>query len=240
MIRPLAFGLGVLCAGGCPIVGDGDLTRESRTIDDPIRRIEVFDGLVVDVALDPDLVQGASLEVLGDANLIDRIITELHSTDVLGLGLTATSETRPSTAPEVRVATANVEEAYVSGASSLTIQGLVSGGLALDGRDQSTIDAVGALATLDADLRGDSALTLDGTIMTVALVTADAATVNGNDLVAGDVTLEHGSSAHVRLCANGTIRGTMTGTGDLILLCAPAALEVDVLGDGLIVEVPPP
>ena len=240
MIRPLVFGLGLLCAGGCPIVGDGDLTRETRTIDDPIRRVEVFDGLVVDVVLDPDLGEGATLEVRGDANLIVRIITELHSTDVLGLGLTATSETRPSTAPEVRVATGSVDEAYVSGASALTIQGLVGGGLALDGRDRSTIEAVGTLATLDADLRGESALTLEGTVVEVALVTADAATVNGNDLIAGDLTLEHGSSEHVRLCASGTIRGTMTGAGDLILLCAPAALEVDVIGDGSIMEVPPP
>ena len=240
MHRPLVFGLGLLCAGGCPIVGDGDLTIETRTIDDPIRRIEVFDGLAVDVALDPELAQGVHLEVRGDANLMERIITELHSTDVLGLGLTATSETRPSTAPEVSVATASVAEAYVSGASTLTLQGLISGDLTLDGRDRSTIEALGALETINADLRDGSALTLEGAVATVALVTADAATVDASALTAGDVTLEHGSSENVRLCASGTISGSITGSGDLVLLCAPASIEVDLLGHGSIVEPPTP
>jgi len=236
--RPLVLGLGLLCVGACPIVGDGELTSETRTIDDPIRRIEVFDGLAVDVAVDPELALGATLEVRGDANLIDRIITELHSTDVLGLGLTATSETRPSTAPEVRVATSSVDEAYVS-ASTLTIQGLIGGELTLDGREGSTIEALGTLEAIHADLQDDSALTLEGAVATLALVTADAATVDASALTAGDLTLEHDSSGNVRLCASGTIRGTLTGAGDLVLLCAPTSIEVDVLGDGSIVEPPP-
>ncbi len=245
MLRPLALGLGLLVAGGCPIVGDGDLVQETRTLDDPIHHLEVFDGVAASVTFDAALGDSATLEVLGDSNLLDRIITELHSSDVLGLGLSATAETRPSTSPVIDVRIAALHGAYVGGPSSLTIadvdgESSDQGGLTLVGRDRATIDATGSLDALDADLGGDSSLSLAGQVAALTLRTGDAARVDASALIADDVELGHGSSGDVQLCATGTIRGTMSGAGDLVLLCQPGAIEVERLGEGRVLPPPPP
>ncbi len=114
------------------------------------------------------------------------------------------------------------------------------GGLSLVGRDQATIDAKGSLSALDADFGGDSELTLEGQLETLTLRTGDAASVDASALITGDVDLEHGSSGDVRLCATGTVRGTMTGAGDLVLLCDAGAIEVERLAEGIVLAPPPP
>ena len=225
---------GLLCMGACPRIGDGELGEQTRVISGPVRALEVLDDLQVVVTSDPNASEGATLVLRTDSNLLDRVITERHSDDVLGVGIEATSESKPTLGIDIDISTPGLERIFAADNSRLELRDHEGELLTVRARDQATIRAVGKSDFLAIDGLQDTSIELAGSAQEIDLKTVDAATIDASALTVVDAEISHESSGEVRLCASGTIRGTMRGQGSLVLLCPPSSLEVEVLGEGSI------
>ncbi len=223
---------GLLCMSACPRIGDGELGEQTRVISEAVRELEVLDGLQVVVNSDPNAPEGATLVLRTDSNLLDRVITEVHSGDVLGVGIEATSESKPTLGIEIDISTPGLHRIFAAGTSQLELRDHVGELLTVRARDQATIRAAGESDVLTVEAHQDALIELTGASQSIDLQTADAATIDGSALTVVDAEIRHGSSGEIRLCASGTIRGEVRGQGSLVLLCPPTSLEVEVLGEG--------
>ncbi|MEZ4384384.1 MAG: DUF2807 domain-containing protein [Nannocystaceae bacterium] len=234
MARPVAALALALPLLACPTVGDGEEAAQARTIADPIRALEVFDGLEVSVTIDPSAAEGATLDLRGDANLLDLVVSELHSDDVLSLGMWATVETELTLPMRVEVVTPALERLFVGGVAGLIAHALSGDLLELRARDQSALKASLTAAAVDVDVDHKAAVTLLGEAATLEVRAAGSASVDAAELTVVDATIDHASAGELRLCATGALRGALRGDGALVLLCAPSELDVEVTGEGVI------
>ncbi|MCA9659559.1 MAG: DUF2807 domain-containing protein [Myxococcales bacterium] len=234
MARPLALVALAAPLLGCPTVGDGDEASASRTITEAIRALEVFDALEVTVTVDPSAAEGATIDLTGDANLLDLVVSELHSGDVLSLGMWATVETEPTLPMRAELVTPALERVFVGGTAGVVVDGLAGDALELRARDQSALNASVTTPALGVDVDHKATVRATGEATVLEVLTAGNADVDASELTVVDAEIHHASAGELRLCASRALRGELSGDGTLVLLCAPTEIDVDVTGDGAI------
>ncbi|MEZ4451986.1 MAG: DUF2807 domain-containing protein [Nannocystaceae bacterium] len=231
-----AIGLGILlAAAACPIPGDGELAEETRTIDAAIDRLEVLDGFVVDVTLDPDRGPGAEVTVRGDRNLLETFYTEVHSGSALSIALKPTQESHPVAPRSASVVTRDLTTLYVGEDASLTVATLVGPGIGLRAADDGIADlTLGDPATLAAEGLGRASITLRGALQDLEVTTQDAASVAAGELVAARIHVDLGGTGEVVLCPTESLTGTVRGPAVVTVACEPAFVDLEVVGDGVV------
>lgn len=232
--RLAALPAALLLALACRVPGDGYVGEEARTIDAPIDRLEVLDGFLVDVTLDPGRGEGADLVVRGDQNLLDTFTTELHGGTILSIGDQPIGETRPAALRSVHVVTRALVGLFAGEDSTLRAATLAGPRIDLRARDEATLEAtVSAVADLRVDGLGEAVITLDGSADDLRITTRDAVRVDAGDLVARRVCVDLAGAGEVVVCATEALSGRITGSVILDLACEPAAVDLvdDAEGD---------
>jgi hypothetical protein len=202
------------CLGlACTLRGDGERVVEVRELAS-FSVIELFDGFVTTVVVDPtlDAKDPVALSVSADGNAMRRIFTELHGEGTLSVAVDPNNLTRLSLTPEIEVTVPALRRAYAADTTVLEVLG-AQGELSLEALGSATVDVAGAGVMLTATAREDATLILTGDGPTLILEVYDAATVDARSFHAGEVVVYARGVGEVRVCASErlTIRGVGAG-----------------------------
>lgn len=210
MLRRMRRFAVLACLGlACTLRGDGERVVEVREL--PVFSvIEVFDGFVTTVFVDPALSaeEPLALSVSADGNAMRRVFTELHGEGTLSVAVDPNHLTRLSLTPEIEVTVPALRRAYVADTTVLEVIG-ARGELSLEALGSATLDVAGTGVTLTATAREDATLILAGDGPALTLEVYDAATVDARGFHAAEVVVYARGVGEVRVCASErlTIRG---------------------------------
>lgn len=189
---------------------DGDHSQSSQT-----RSVPAFRGLDVAgvVGADVTLGQAAGVTISGDADLIDKVSTQVRD----GVLVVDTRELQhvhrrnmrlhaTITAPDLRSLT-------VSGTGSIAVTGVANDQLAVSVSGTGAIKASGSTGALNVQLSGTGE-------------------VAGRDLAAKDVVVDIRGTGSARLNATRSVDARISGTGSLSVHGHPAQVRKSVTGLG--------
>lgn len=208
--------------GSCTLEGDGTAVEVSREVP-PFTALEVFDGFEVEVQVDEGLAatEAVALAVTAEANVIDRVFTEVHGEDVLSIAVNPNLRTELTQAPQVRMTVPGLEGVFASDRAIVRVAG-AGGALAIEGESAAVIE-MSALADVEAIViaRGTSAVSLAGTARRVTIAVREGATVDGSRLAAEAVEVRvEGPTATAAVCTTGAAPAITGEAAQVTVGCA--------------------
>lgn len=196
----------------CTLHGDGLQVSVNRQLPG-FAAVEVFDDFVARVTVDPALpvADEIAVTVLGEANVLRRLLTLVHGEGVLSVGVDPNQLTELTIPPEMHVQVPTLARGYATDTTTLEISG-AHGELTLEAHESATVmlDAAHDL-TLGVDATGEAQLTLVGDGPELTLTAADAASVDASGFAAARVAVIANGTGEIRVCA--TKRVTVRGPG---------------------------
>jgi hypothetical protein len=205
-----------LVLGGVAVLGlvlasiaraDAPQTTQARTVGE-FHGIDLAGTLGVDIALG----KAVSIEITGDADLVDKVKT----TVVDGVLVVSTPElhnNRRNTRLHATVTAPDLRSIAISGTGAIKVTGVANAELALDLSGTGALTAVGSTSALK--------VRVDGT-----------GEVSGKDLAAKDVVVDIGGTGSARLNATRSLDARVSGTGSVSVHGHPAQVRKSVSGVG--------
>lgn len=197
----------LLLLAGCPLEGDGSLVSEQRTVE-TVDSIEVFGEFTVEIAVRPELgaPETIALTVEGEANVMDRLFTQIHGDGVLTIAVDPNLLTTPTIAPKVTLAVPALREVFAADRSAVAITGgKLDDAIAITATEASAVSLTQAFRmTADVAASGTSRVTLAGTGPLVVLDASDSAEIDASRFAAeiARVTVADPTAA-VTVCTTG-------------------------------------
>lgn len=180
-----------------------------------VRHVSAFDGVELAGSNNVVIHVGAkqSVVVRADANLLDRVTTEVKSGKLVVGNTPGSFRTKRTMRVEVTVPALN----------ALTLSG--SGNIVFDGVDAQT---------LDVTLPGDGTLTGNGTATRLDVSVGGSGTVLFTRLVARDVRAVVSGSGSIFVTATASLDAAISGTGSILYAGNPQDVTQRVTGTGSI------
>jgi hypothetical protein len=212
-IRPFAAAklltFAVLALGGCNLTGirgNGHIITESR-------QIQEFTGVEAEGAFDIDWVPGpANCTIRTDENLMRHIETSMDGSK---LRLEWHGQLHPTHGVKVRISSAGLKGARLTGAVRLSATSLSGNGFYIDGTGATRVTAAGAVNELMASMTGASKLDAESLQVKSAELSisgAGKAEVSASEILkvaisgAGKVTYHGNPALEKRISGAGTVR----------------------------------
>lgn len=155
----------------------------------------------------------ASVAVVGDDNLVGRVTTVVRAGRLV---IDNTGGFTTKAPMHVAVSLPSLDGVELSGAGTITVDGVTS-------------------ADFSADLVGDGTLVISGRVQQATAVLAGAGTLDLHDLLATDGTAQLQGTGTIRIHATSTLDATLTGTGTILYRGDPAVTLHDT-GTGTVVS----
>lgn len=244
-----------LSAAGCAVVqGNGELASEQRAASGFDSITAAWEG-DVDVRVESGATDEVTLELSGDANLLQYVETEVRS-GTLEVNVRPFVDLVPVRPLTLALTVPRLDSAVVTGSGTMVVTGGVDGG-AFEGRvtGSGDLSVTGVEAdTFHGEVSGSGSLTaevLSGSLELTNTASGDLRVWGGGDRVDVQVTgsgpvdardfaghsgtaLASGSGdAHV--CVDGTLEATVTGSGSIYSYC-DADVEAHESGSGSVYE----
>jgi hypothetical protein len=135
-----------------------------------------------------------SVAVTGDDNLVGRVTTVVRAGHLV---IDNTGSFTTKAPMQVAVSVPSLDGVELSGAGTVTVDGVTS-------------------ADFGVDLAGDGTLVVSGTVQRVTAVLAGAGTLDLHDLVATDGSAQLQGTGTIRVHATSMLDATLTGTGTIL------------------------
>ncbi len=214
----------MLVAGlqACALRGDGTLETELRTVP-TFSAVEVFDAFTVNLGVDPSLsaTDMLMLEVRGDGNAIDRLLTGVHGDNVLAIGVNPNRRTRLQLNPEVDATVPTLRRVHASDDAIVTVAG-ARDELQIEASRSAEIhaDALVAAAVM-ATVADEAHVSIQGTGPSLELETSGQATVDASAFIAEVVKVDATGTGEVIVCATKAFTVIGSGAQQVSLRCGP-------------------
>lgn len=207
--------------------GDGNVLKETR-------KVSSFNGIEVSGAFDIILKQGATEEVVveADANLLPVIKTEV-------VGSTLMIDTRKPvhhvTTMRVYVTVKELKRIDVSGAVDITTEGRLNlTDLEIDASGASDSKMEIAVQKLKLDCSGASKMRFSGSATEVSMDLSGATDIFGYDLLAESYDIEISGAGNAQVNVSKKIRAEISGAGSVRYKGSPTEIDQSVSGAGSI------
>ena len=229
----LLLGITSLFAG-CNVIGgvhgDGNVLKETR-------KVSNFDGIEVSGAFDIIIKQGATEEVIveADANLLPLIRTDV-------VGSTLQIETRKPinhvTVMKVYVTVKDLKRIDVSGAVDINTDGRITvPELSFESSGASESKMELAVQKLKLDCSGASKLRFSGSATEVGMDLSGASDIFAFDLLAENYDIDISGAGNAQINVSKKIRAEISGAGSVKYKGSPANVDQSVSGAGSIKKV---
>ncbi len=185
--------------------GNGIYAEEDRG-GGAFNRLEVNGAVTVVVTVDPNV--DSEVEVSGDENLLDMVVTSVDSGTLV---VETEGMLMPELPLEVRVRMRNLRGIEASGATEIRAHDVASNKLDVDVSGASDVVLVGKANYLDVDISG-------------------AADVRAKYLRADEVDVEVSGTADVSVCVDESLDVDISGAADLFYYGTPASVKQDISG----------
>ena len=175
--------------------------RGSGHMASDVRAVEAFHAVEVGGVFQVEITVGKehSVEVEADDNLLQYIKTEVRR-GVLEIETTQRIKTQNPI--RVRVTAQDIDDLEVSGAASVTLNGIKNEGLEIDSSGASKITVTGQTAKFIVDVSG-------------------ATKVDGDGLVSENATVEASGASHVKVNVLGNLRADTSGASSVVYSGTP-------------------
>ena len=194
------------CLAGCGQEGSGDIVTRDREIVG-FTRVAVKDGLHLEVVISP----ATTLQVRGDDNLVDSVITQVVDGELL-------LETKDH--QELSPSEPIVISATTPGLTALSIDG---GGV---GRASGL-----KVETFDARAGARTQLNLSGTGRRLSLTAELGSRVTARDFPVETLLIDASGDAYVTATVSQSVSGLLSGGSDLVCYGRPVERLVAVTGN---------
>ena len=200
------------CGGLFGRGGEGPVTSETRSVT-PFTRVDVNNGILLTIRIDPGLRIGATqpVEVSAQQNLLSIIKTE-----VLGdtLRIQSSEGFQTSERVEITIVTSTLQGVTLSGGSNGTVEGLDADQFQISLSGGSVLTAGGQADSVVVSASGGSRTELDG--LTARTATVDASGGSRVNLRATDtVTGSASGGSHVSVAGGATLNVTSSGGAEV-------------------------
>jgi hypothetical protein len=187
--------------------GNGQAARDAR-------HVPAFDSIDLGGAVDAEVAIGsaASVEVSGDANLVARVTTEVHGSE---LQIRTNGAFRPKLPLVVHVVTPTLVRLAVSGAGNAKLAGARGDRLAID-------------------VGGAGNVTADGQVAQLAATVSGAGNIKAADLHAEHDTAKVGGAGDIDVFASASLDADVSGAGSIRYAGNPPDVKKHVSGAGSI------
>ncbi|HNY02261.1 MAG TPA: head GIN domain-containing protein [Bacteroidales bacterium] len=235
---PVLFVLAILGTSGiltgCNVTGgvhgDGNVLKETR-------KVPSFDAIDVSGAFDIVLRQGATEEVVveADANLLPVIRTEV-------VGGTLVIETRKPvhhvTTMKAYITVKNLKHIEASGAVDMETEGQISvPELSIDASGASDSKLEIATQKLALDCSGASKIHFKGSATNLSMDLSGASDIFAYELLTESCDIEISGAGNAQLNVSKKIRASISGAGSVKYKGSPTDINQDVSGAGSIRKV---
>jgi hypothetical protein len=166
-----------------------------------VREVSAFHAIEVGGVFQVEIVAGKEhgVEVEADDNLLQFIKTEVHRGV---LEIETTRGIKSENPIRVRVTAQDIDDLEVSGAASVTLDGVKNGGLEVDSSGASKIKLSGETAKFVVDVSG-------------------ATKVDGEGLISENATVEASGASHVKVNVIGNLRADTSGASSVVYSGTP-------------------
>ena len=233
MFISLLMGMSSLFAG-CTMIGgthgDGNVLKETR-------KVATFDGIEVSGAFEIILKQGATEEVIveADANLLPLIHTDV-------IGGTLKIETRKPinhvTVMKVYITVKNLNRIDMSGAVDIKTDGRITVpelSIQSSGASDSKMEVV--VQKLKLDCSGASKMRFSGSATDVNMDLSGASDIFGYDLLVENYDIDISGAGNAQINVSKKIRAEISGAGSVKYKGTPSDIDQSVSGAGSIKKV---
>ena len=205
----MVLALAMLCGAGCDPhdQGSGHFAEQLRDIQ-AIDRVKVSGAIDVFIEVDP--AAEPSMIVVGDDNLLDRVVDEQSGNR---LALEVDGLLMPHHPLEVWLRLPNLRGLDVSGAVRVTAWGIAS-------------------KRLDVDASGACTVVLAGQVNDLRLEGSGATEVQARALQGGDANVDVSGAGDIGVCVDDALRVDVSGASDVRYFGTPESVEQDVSGAG--------
>ncbi len=228
----LVLGAVLMLSSGCGtdlevVTGSGERVTRSYEVA-PFTEIDVSDAFRVRVTVEPTAPRSVELEA--DDNLVDRADIRVDD-GRLRIRWEDSLRLRVDEPPTVEIVVEGLDRIEVSGASTLTVDGIVTPEVEVRGSGASTIAVRGDIGGLTGRLDGASTLTLeeiDGGDVTFDVAGASSLTLSG---AADSLVLDVGGASRVEARDLATLIADVDANGaSTIEVSVSESVEADASG----------
>jgi hypothetical protein len=217
--------------GGERIYGDGNVVSQQRNV-------TAFNGVEANGAVEVHLVQGpAGVQVKADRNL-QEFVEVFTEGDVLVIQYKDNSNLEPTGQIEIRVSAPDYKSLTVSGASSITGEGPVTGSgtldIVADGASKVTLNV--AMSKVSMEASGASKINIQGKASEVIAKGSGASDIYAMDLVSENADVDVSGASHAEITVNTKMTVEASGASG-VRYKGNAAVAQQVSGAGSIEKV---
>lgn len=212
------------------ITGNGNIVKETRNIG---KFNEIETGGSYDVHI-YDAPQDGKLVIEGESNIISSIETEVIGSKLVirkkkGFNLSSTKGVK------ITLNAQNLKSIGVSGSGSLVadgVQNVDKFAAGLSGSGKLTVKVNTQSAGIGVSGSGD--VNISGKADKVEIGISGSADVNASNLEANDVSVGISGSGDSNVWAKRSLKGSVSGSGDILYKGEPEKLDVSTSGSGSI------
>lgn len=205
LATPLLLSIGCISA----VRGSGEVVEEERSLE-PFRAVSVQGDLEVDVVVG----KRQSVVLKFDDNLIDLVKTEVVD-EVLEISTNADVGFYDTTASSVQIEVPALVAFSASGDNEVELIGVRT-------------------ASFDLTVDGSNQVAVDGEVNKVKLAVTGDAEVRTLNLKALDVEIAASGDSELTVFASRSVRGSISGSGSLMIYGDPADIDILESGDVLV------
>jgi hypothetical protein len=187
------------------VKGSGDLTTESRNVDD-FKRIKSTGSFDVNIEVGKEY----SLEITFDDNLIDLITSEVRGNT---LYLTSEEHYRSRRSCKIDITVPELELVKLSGSGDITVTNLDSD-------------------KFEYTISGSGDLVASGKVDELEVRISGSGDIDTRELIAKTVYATVSGSGDIKLYAEETLEGRVSGSGDIYYYGDPENVSTSVSGSG--------
>lgn len=212
------------------VKGNGNVTKETRNVG-KFNEIETGGSYNVYIS---DAPQDGKVVIEGESNVISQIETEV-SGDKLTIKKKKGINFSSTKGVKIYINAQNLKSIGVSGSGSLVAEGVqnvdkFSAGLSGSGSMKVKINA----QSTSIGVSGSGDLDIAGKTGKVDIGISGSADVDAANLVANDVTVGISGSGNSKVNAKNSLKGSVSGSGDIYYNGEPAVMDVQSSGSGSI------
>lgn len=215
----------IACIPGAQVRGTGEVVHRTPDVAD-------FHGIVLEGSMDVELTPSdqRAVEVEAQANIADLLSTEVKD----GVWHIDTREGFSTDKPFViRISLPMIDMVRIEGSGDVEGRGAFKAGrmqLAIAGSGGLILTA--DVGDLEAEVDGSGGMLISGACGSLNAQVDGSGGIDASGMQAGDATLEVAGSGSIRADVTGEARASIKGSGDIVLMREPAALDKRESGSG--------
>jgi hypothetical protein len=229
--RFVAVILPLLSAG----LGCAEVIHGNGTVRDEERAVPAFARVEVRAALATEIVNAAEpgVRLKADENLLGLLTARVDG-DTLVLSVAEDDvQLEPTATMTAIVSTPDLSAVSALADQPVGLSGWAVASLALSSKGAGGITASALdVGDLEVEASGAGDVTLEGDAEVLRLSASGDGAVDAGGLLAGRVEVDTSGAGDVTVNTDGTVDGTLSGSGDLIVTGDPTRIDVEDLGGG--------